>query len=262
MKKLLAEFYRLYSPNGLHDLTDEASKEFGLISSGGQVRGLVLGFQRASDWPKVAMCHQGIQDDLEFPAPGLSVSGRSGYQLWLSLADGISVAQAQVFFESLKRRYFADIPVQHLRFYPSIDKPAVSFVPAISDLSGKWSAFIDPTMGAMFLDESGLEMAPNMDRQADMLSGLKCIAADDFGRALGILHLPSANAADVLECVAANDSESAAGSNNPRLDLGGNYADPKSFLLAVMNDPSASVGHRIDAAKALLPYFEDKVRCE
>jgi hypothetical protein len=105
-------------------------------------------------------------------------------------------------------------------------------------------------------------MAPNMDRQADMLSGLKCIAADDFGRALDILDPPSCNTADVLECVAANDSESAAGSNISRLDLSGNYADPKSFLLAVMNDPSASVGHRIDAAKALLPYFEDKVRCE
>jgi hypothetical protein len=258
MKKLLAEFYRLYSPNGLHDLKDEGSKELGLISSGGQLRGLVLGFQRASDWPKVAMCHQGIQDDLEFPAPGLSVSGRSGYQLWLSLADGVSVVQAQVFFEALKRRYFADIPEQHLRFYPSIGKATVSFVPAISDLTGKWSAFIDPTMGAMFLDEPGLEMAPNMDRQADMLSGLKCIAADDFERALGILHSPSCNATDIPECVAAIDSESAAGSNNPRLDLCGNYADPRSFLLAVMNDPSASVGHRIDAAKALLPYFEDK----
>ena len=39
------------------------------------------------------------------------------------------------------------------------------------------------------------------------------------------------------------------------LDVGGGYVDPKSFLLAVMNDPGAAAEHRIEAAKALLPYF-------
>lgn len=48
----------------------------------------------------------------------------------------------------------------------------------------------------------------------------------------------------------------AAGRPRSRLSVGGNFSDPKSFLLAVMNDPSASASQRIKAAKALLPYFE------
>ncbi len=42
------------------------------------------------------------------------------------------------------------------------------------------------------------------------------------------------------------------------LNLAGAFTDPKTFLLAVMNDPAACVEHRIDAAKALLPYFHDE----
>ena len=42
----------------------------------------------------------------------------------------------------------------------------------------------------------------------------------------------------------------------PGLTVGGGFVDPKSFLLAVMNDPGARADYRLDAAKALLPYFE------
>ena len=42
------------------------------------------------------------------------------------------------------------------------------------------------------------------------------------------------------------------------LAVGSGFVDPKSFLLAVMNDTSASARHRIAAAKALLPCFADK----
>ncbi|NTV11175.1 MAG: terminase small subunit, partial [Zoogloea sp.] len=46
-----------------------------------------------------------------------------------------------------------------------------------------------------------------------------------------------------------------AGGEAARLDVAGHFDDPKGFLLAVMNDPSAGAGLRIEAAKALLPYF-------
>ena len=39
-----------------------------------------------------------------------------------------------------------------------------------------------------------------------------------------------------------------------RLQTGGGFADPKAFLLAVMNDPTVAATHRIAAAQALLPY--------
>jgi hypothetical protein len=35
---------------------------------------------------------------------------------------------------------------------------------------------------------------------------------------------------------------------------------PKAFLLDVMNDASVALGLRIEAAKALLPYFDDETR--
>ena len=41
-----------------------------------------------------------------------------------------------------------------------------------------------------------------------------------------------------------------------RAGLDGHHADPKSFLLAVMNDPGAAPELRVKAAAALLPYFE------
>jgi hypothetical protein len=79
-----------------------------------------------------------------------------------------------------------------------------------------------------------------------MLSGLKSIHVEDFQRALGVLLAESA-VGDVPPPEA----------NFRGAEPGGDkhYADPQSFLLAVMNDPLASLEHRIEAAKALLPAF-------
>ena len=37
----------------------------------------------------------------------------------------------------------------------------------------------------------------------------------------------------------------------------GAYQDPKRFLLDVMNNDTVSLGLRIEAAKALLPYLDE-----
>lgn len=258
MKKLIQEFERLYSLHGPQGSDDQVVGALRLVSSDGWVRAIVISFQRASDWATVAMCYQGLQDDLEFSPPAISVSGRAGYQLWLSLEAPVSLAQVQVFSEALRLAYLADIPVQHLRFYPSAGEIAVSSVPAVCEVSGKWSAFIDPTLGAMFIAEPGLEMAPNMDRQAEMLSGLKSIDAETFERAPGLLEKRVHAEAEARKSLAYEQNQPVVcvDSTGSRLGVGSNYADPKSFLLAVMNDPSASAGQRIKAAKALLPYFK------
>jgi hypothetical protein len=44
-----------------------------------------------------------------------------------------------------------------------------------------------------------------------------------------------------------------AGSDQAGRRISDKFTDPKSFLLAVMNDPSATLVQRIKAAKALLP---------
>lgn len=248
-------------------LAGEITVALNLVNSGGMARTMVLGFERAADWEQVARLYQGMREDLELPVPAVSVSARAGYQLWLSLAECIPVGEAKLFLEALRLKYLADIPVSRLSFCPDASEAAsagpslVNLVPALHEANGKWSAFIDPSMGAMFVDEPGLDMAPNMDRQADMLAGLESIKPADFQRALKLLQSPAEAHADLPERPAIEPGEAALqsapelGRARSRLNVGNNYTDPKSFLLAVMNDASASAGQRIKAARALLPYF-------
>jgi len=247
-------------------LAGETGMAINLVSPGGTVRVMVVNFKKASDWEAVANLHQAVQDELDLPAPALSVSGRKGYRLWFSLAEPIPVAPARDFLKALRRRYLADLPAANLELRPDTDTPAcIKLVPARHSATGKWSAFIDPSLGGMFVDEPGLEMAPNMDRQAGILAGLESIKPADFQSALNIL----ATAAEAATGIPALPGERSAnlpgeaagqpgldpGRSGSRLNVGSNYSDPKSFLLAVMNDASASARAKIKAAEALLPYF-------
>jgi len=223
------------------------------------MRAMVIGVTRTGDWEILADLYRGLQEDLELPAPAISVSATTGFQLWLSLAEGVKQDEARWFVEALRANYLADIPLAKLELVPGADEAAagaanqVELVPAYCPGSGKWSAFIDPSMGGMFVDESGLDMAPNMERQADMLAAVRSIKAAEFRRACERLAPPAAMAPVSGELAQAP----AAGRRHATLDIGSHFTDPKAFLLAVMNDPSATAGQRIKAAKALLPYFND-----
>lgn len=238
-------------------LAGEAVVELDLVTPDNRVRAMVLDVASAADWAAVARLYLGMQEDLELPAPAVAVSGQSGYQLWLSLTECVPADQASLFLAALRDRYLADIPLAKLGFHPDCGRATsgpglVALVPALHETTGQWSAFIDPTMGSMFVDESGLDMAPNPDRQADMLSGLESIKAADFQRALASLQAEAVDAKRREEFVAAPGG----GQSRAGLNVGNHYVDPQSFLLAVMNDASASAGQRIKAAKALLPYFK------
>ncbi len=265
MNKLIAELERLYflaQPVGLAEcLRGECCLELGLISPEGTVRTMGLTFSRAADWPSVSTLCQALQDELELPLPAVSVSAQAGFQLWFSLLEPLPVAQAAGFLEALRRQYLTAIPSHHLESFPGSDgvPDTVALVPAYYPARDKWSAFIDPSMGSMFVEESGLDMAPNMDRQADLLAGFRSIKADDFARAqAALLSMAEARAAclsaekDAAESLLADRAVRPQAAD--RLSLGSGFQDPQSFLLAVMNDPAASAAHRIDAAKALLPY--------
>lgn len=260
MNKLMTQLQRLYFlPARAGEISDPANDGLLLVGPDGMARTMVVKFERPADWEQVARLYQALQDELDLPAPILSISGHQGYRLWLSLAEAVPVAQARRFLAALRRTYLAGIPDEKLEFLPAPGQPS-SVAPAASELlpaqheaTGKWSAFIDPSLGAMFIDEPGLEMAPNMDRQAEILAGAKSIAAAEFQRALSQLETPVAPDAGPAEQGGGQPAE--AGRPHSPLNVGSHYSDPKSFLLAVMNDPSASAGQRIKAAKALLPYF-------
>jgi len=238
MNRFLQQLQRLNFDDGRHATSDG-------------VRAMVIGCERAADWEKVAEVYRGLQADLELPAAAISVAGRSGYRIWLSLVEAVPLGEARRFLDALCRRYLADIPQGQLRCWPGGEEQGdwPELPPALDEISGKWSAFIDPSMGAMFVDESGLDMAPNMERQADMLSAVASIELADFRRALHRLAPVTERGDEPATALAATAPL------RSTLDVGGNFSDPTSFLLAVMNDVSATADQRIEAAKALLPYF-------
>lgn len=200
---------------------------------------------RPGDWEQAATIFRGVQEDLDLPAPAVSVDGR-GFRLWFPLAEPVSSAQGNAFLTHLVARYAADLPSD--RIEAGAADPA-QLPPAQLAGDERWSAFIDPSMGSMFTAEPWLDMAPPPDKQAELLAGFARIKPQEFARALARL-------APAFPPLAGNARPPENHSVAPdRLTGNGPHADPQSFLLAVMNDPNASPALRVEAAKALLPYY-------
>lgn len=245
MNRLNAERHRLF---GLPGKPVSAGGEAGdkQATPGGH-RLLRLVFRRPGDWEQVANIFHGIQDDLELPAPPVSVDGR-GFCLWFPLAQVVSREQAHLFLTCLIDRYAADLLPDRIEA-EAVD--AVELPPARLASDERWSAFIDPGMGSLFIDEPWLEMAPTPDKQAELLAGFSEIKAEEFERALSRL----APAAPRTPSVSDTPPHESAPAADGKLSLNGPHADPQSFLLAVMNNQNASPALRVEAAKALLPYY-------
>lgn len=231
----------------------DAAVALNLATPEGQARTLVIELSRSAHWPQAAALCQGLADDLELPPPAVAVGGPAGYQVWLSLAEPLPLATVRAFLQTLRQKYLAEVPAAALRLYPGEGSDCPRLPPAALD-NGGWTAFIDPTMGAMFADETWLPMAPNADKQADMLATLSSIKTADFQRALAQLQAELA-AASTDDHSSSAEPATAVSAAKPGLHLDGDFSDPKDFLLALMNDAGASPEHRTEAAKALLPYF-------
>ena len=239
-----------------------------LAGTGEAVRVLALEFNRSRDWPHVAALSQAVQDELGLPAPAIAVRAHAGYALWISLAQPLPRSDAVVFLGALRARYLAELPAAALTLRPGDAADAgaalLPLLPVRHAASGHWSAFIDPGLGALFTDEPWLEMPPNPGQQADILALLRSADAAALAHARQVLAAQGSESADgdgeggpipgaMLTTVA--DVPTAGGRGQaPRLALGGGYTDPADFLMALMNDPTASARQRIAAAKALLPY--------
>ena len=225
--------------------------------------------ERSRDWPHVAAFLQALHDDLELPAPALAVRAHAGYAVWISLAQPCALADAVAFLNALRDRYLAELPPRSVTLRPGsgADGAATSWLPLLPArhaASGHWSAFIDPGLGALFADEPWLEMAPNMGQQADILATLKSVDAAALEHAVDALAASPGSAAEqqddrpLAATAQAETPPAGARRQSSTLALGGGYSDPADFLLALMNDPSASARQRIAAAKALLPYYRSR----
>ncbi len=207
------------------------------------VRTLVIDFKRASDWPAVAGLYESLQLKEELPAPLIAVTPR-GYQMWFSLADPVSLADARHFLLRLQSAYLAELMPGCVELLPAAsgELSELPVIPAEDPETQKWAAFIDPGMGSMFLDEPGLDIAPNPERQADILASAKSISTEDIRRLLAAERL-----------AAGIHSDGVVDPQSCHVVLPGtNFSDPREFLLMVMNSTHVSIADRVAAARALL----------
>ena len=209
----------------------------------GQVRALVLELARPADWSLLAPLWRGVQTELALPAPAIAVSGVDGYQLWFSLAEPVPALEGAVFLDALRRHYLGPVTASRISLAPSLAAPEAQPTLPVpgqqQDASDHWSAFVAPDLAPIFADEPWLDQPPSPDAQASVLARLQSIQPTAFAAALARLRpaAPSELSPQTLARV-------------------GQPQEPKAFLLALMNDPALELRLRIEAAKALLPYFE------
>lgn len=258
MSKLRAELQRLYLP---HDAgrPGAAAQERDLVGADGRVRAMVLELARPAPWEGLARVWQGVQADLELPAPAIAVAGIDSYQLWFSLSEPVPAAQAMAFLEALRARYLGEVARERIGIKPWAQASAPTHIqhlgvlPPAEAAPGQWSAFVAPDLAALFADEPWLDLPPSPDAQADLLARIHSARPDAFRRAIERLAPVSASSTPSAAASARAPAAAGAGQEGPS-EPATEHQDPKRFLLGIMNDRAIELHLRIEAAKALLPY--------
>lgn len=204
-------------------------------------RALLLEVARPAQWAPLAAVWQGAQADLDLPAPAIAANGVDGLQLWFSLAEAVPEAQGLALLERLRQRYLPDVPAHRVRL-SATDAPA----PRAVQPEGPWSAFVAADLAPVFEESPWLDLPPNEDGQADLLSRLSSISPAGWRAACALLEPPATPAADAVPATG-NAAVPAAAHHPP-------HAEAAAFLLQVVQDRSAPLALRVEAAKALLPY--------
>jgi hypothetical protein len=253
----LARLYLLPAPPG----SAAGAQDSALVSPSGTVRALVLELVQPPGWEVLARIWHGVQNELDLPAPAIAVSGLDALQLWFSLEEPVAAARGHAFLEGLQRRYLADVDTSRVRLRPAPPpSPAEPFVhtrlvPALQEQTGNWSAFLAVDLVAIFADTPWLDIPPGEDGQAPLLQGLRMIEPSAFEAVLDRL---SRAAQPVPASVGtASGVGGPQGIAHPRAPIPD--ADPRQFLTRVMQDASAPLGLRIEAAKALLHHEPNQV---
>ena len=246
MNRLQSELHRLYLPRSQVAAESDAPS-WALIEPLDKVRAMVMELTRPPSWAVLSKVWHGVQTELDLPAPAIAVSGTDGLQLWFSLAEPIAVAQAHAFLERLQLRFLPDLEPGRLRLMPAPEASALRqerharLVPALQEPTGNWSAFVAPDLAPVFADTPWLDIPPNEEGQAALLSSLEAMTQTVFEAALEKLE-PSTHQSQ--------SQSTAAGATNVNAPL----RDPKQFLLQIMNDDTVALALRIEAAKALLQH--------
>jgi hypothetical protein len=200
VEKLIAQLMRLYLATDMaagqaepgmltRRVLGELTGPVELATQDGMTRAIVIPFDKAryqedgQHWTRLCEVAHALQAHYDFPAPGVSISAASGFRLWLSLAAPVPAARAQQFLEGLRDTAFPDLAI-----VPDAATRPVELPPCRDADTGRWAAFIHPGMGASFIDEPGLEMAPPPVAQAAFLEQLETIGLEQFNAALATLQ--------------------------------------------------------------------------
>jgi hypothetical protein len=217
MDRLDTELQRLYL----------APPTQGSIDPDAEVRAIVLEGVGPAAWPELSRLWQAVQAELDLPAPAIAVNGRDGCQLWFSLVQPVPRGRAERFVAALRANYLASVPAERIRSAAPDAPPPAQVAPE------RWSAFVAPDLAPLFAEDPWLDHPPGRDAQADLLSRVASIAPEAFERACALRDAAAPPPAGAPVAASA-------------------AADPRAFLLSVMQDPSVDLRLRIEAAKALL----------
>ncbi|MGJ9416400.1 hypothetical protein ACHAC9_01355 [Massilia sp. CMS3.1] len=209
MEKLIAQLVRLYMATGQPNpgllaqrVLGEDTAPVDLSTPEGTTRAIVIPFDKAryqedgQHWARLCEVAHALQARYGFPAPGVSISAVSGFRLWLSLEAPVPADLARQFLELLREAAFPDLVVA-----PDAATRLAELPPCRDGASGRWAAFIHPGMGASFIDEPGLEMAPPPVAQAAFLEQLESIELEQFHAAIAALQPVRPAAAVTLTAV-------------------------------------------------------------
>ena len=218
---------------------------------------MVIDLTRPPSWALLSKVWQGVQAELDLPAPAIAVSGTDGIQLWFSLAEPIAASQAHAFLESLRARFLPDIDARRIRLLPTADATAshperhAKLIPALQQATGNWSAFVAADLAPVFEDTPWLDIPPGEEGQATLLHGLRSITPAAFGEALQRLGPGTPTTGATTAPVAPTRADARPAPTQP-VTSSAAHEDAERFLHQVMNDESVALALRIEAAKALL----------
>ena len=253
MSRLSAELHRLYgNPSPL--------------AAGDTTRCVVLRCPRPGAWPTLRPLWQGVQAELDWPAPAIVVDGVDAIELWFSFQQPLPEEQALALGWALCSRFGSESPTPRTQVHVQAGSADTPGLPPMERLPGQWSAFVAPDLAAVFADDPWLDMPPGDDAQAELLVPLRSLTPEALARLLpNEPAAPSGVAARTL--VAASGSRelfataSPGGASHPVPAVTGGFTWPnpgprsaQAFLQQVMNDASVPLQWRVEAAKALLPH--------
>lgn len=255
MSRLQAEWQRLHgpgtpaaprSPDPLsRDARDPPGQPEAGALAGEPVRSLVLALGRPPDWAALSAVWRAVQDDWGLPAPGIAVDGKGAFQLWFSLAQPVPATEAHAFLSALCQQHLGHLPPQRLALWPDLDGHHTPPPVGTQVQADQWSAFVAPDLAPVFADTPWLDIAPNPEGQAELLARLRSITPAAW-RAVQARVQAQVQTQVQARVQQVQPAPTQAADGTPQ------DSDPRRFLQGVMDDASAPLALRIEAAKALL----------